>query len=147
MTSLRLFAVLLFAAPLPATAQVTIDSHGLRAGGTVIDATGVHTRGATVDAAGVHTRAAARTITANHLVRQIDCGGGTLTVNGNSNQLTVTGCRTVTIAGNENVIQARFDAPSTLTVAGNRDSVTYAAAPHIAVSVSNVGTRSSVTRR
>lgn len=138
-------------ATVSATAQVRIDSHGIRTGDTVIDATGIHARGASVDATGVHrgpvARGGERVIVDNNLVQQIDCGGGSLSVNGNHNRLTLANCRAVSVPGNHNIITARFAAPGSLTVAGNFDQITYSTAPRVAVAVSNVGNRSSVTRR
>ena len=149
MTRFSPLALLLLAAPLPAVAQVTIDSHGIRAGGTTIDATGVHARGTDITARGVRTgrSAGSKVINTDDLHQHIDCAGGDLTVNGNDNDLSVANCRAVVVAGNDNIVDVRFAAPGQLTVAGNDDRVTYAHAPHIAVSVNNVGNDSTVSRR
>ncbi len=149
MPSLRPLALLLLAAPLPALAQVSIDAHGIRAGGTTIDATGVHARGANITARGVRAArpGGGRVINTNDLHQHINCAGGDLTVNGNDNQLTVANCRAVVVAGNDNVVDVRFAAPGQLTVAGNDDRVSYTHMPHVAVSVTNVGNDSTVSRR
>lgn len=136
----------------PATAQVTIDSHGVRSGGTVIDASGVHTPRTSVTATGIHGGAAragggGTVVNGNGATRRIDCGGGGLTINGNRNNLTVANCRSVTVAGNRNTVAVGFAGPGRLSVVGNGDQVTYTAPPRTAVAVSNVGTRSSVARR
>ena len=138
--------ILLFAAP--AAAQVTIDSHGVRSGGTVIDATGVHSAGGSVTRTGIHA-AGGRGVTldTNGATRRINCGGGALTVNGNRNDLTVTNCHAVTIAGNGNTVAIRFAGAGRLSVVGNDDQVTWSAPPRTAVAVTNVGTRSSVAHR
>lgn len=138
-----LLALLLAA---PAAAQISIDSHGIRTGDTSIDATGVHTRGTTVDRHGVRTGGGGRVINGNHLTQRIDCAGGALTVNGNANRLTLANCRTITVAGNHNIIAARFASPGRLTVTGNDDQVTYSVAPRVSVAVSNVGSRSRIDR-
>lgn len=148
MTRLALLALpMLLGAP--AVAQVTIDSRGVRAGGTTIDATGVHQRGARVAAADVHARGGARgrVVDGNRLTQRIDCAGGTVTINGNANDLAIANCRSVTVAGNRNQVAVRFGVPGRLTVLGNGDRVTYSAPPRVPVTVSNVGTRSTVTRR
>ena len=135
----------------PAAAQVSIDSHGVHSGGTVIDGTGVHTPGGSVDARGVHTGRAAggrgTVVNGNGATRQVDCGGGALTINGNNNDLRIANCRAVTVAGNRNHIAIRFAGAGRISVMGNGDAVTYTAPPRTAVGISNVGTRSSVTRR
>lgn len=148
MPSLRPLALILLAAPAAVTAQVTIDGRGIRAGGTTIDATGVHTHGTDITRSGVTAgRGQGIVINTNEQQRRIDCGGSTLTVNGNDNRFTVVNCRTVHVMGNDNVIDARFAAPGRLTVMGNDDHVTYTPAPHVAVSVNNMGADSTVTRR
>ena len=135
----------------PAAAQMSIDSHGVRSGGTVIDATGVHTPGTSVDARGVHTGRVAggrgTIVNGNGATRQVDCRGGALTVNGNNNDLRIANCRAISVAGNRNQLTIRFAGPGRISVAGNGDTVTYTAPPRTTVGISNVGTRSSVTRR
>lgn len=147
MISLRLLAPALFLAA-PAGAQVAIDSHGIRTPGATVDASGIRTNGTRVDADGIHPGdRGGRVINTNNGVARIDCAGGALTVNGNGNRLTVANCRAVTVAGNHNTLTARFPASGRLTVLGNWDQVSYTAGPRVTVAVSNIGTRSSVTRR
>ena len=131
----------------PAAAQVSIGPNGVRSGGTVIDARGVHTAGADVTGSGVRTgHGATTTISSNNGDRSVDCRGGVLSVEGNGNRLEVTHCRSVGVNGNGNTLAVRFDAPGRIAVMGNRNRVTWRAAPAVRVSVTNLGTHSEVTR-
>lgn len=146
MRTVMLGATALLAAA--ASAQTTIDSHGIRSGNARIDATGVHTASGSVDAGGVHAASAGRgvTILTNGNKRSVDCGGRGLTVNGNGNLLTVANCRTVVVAGNANLLSVRYDRPGRLSVIGNRNQVSWRAPRAVPVSVGNVGIRNRVSR-
>lgn len=146
--TLLLLPVLLLAIPAIATAQVRIGPNGIRSGDTTIDARGVHTAGADVTAAGVQARRdGGTTILSNGQNRSIDCHGGRLTVNGNRNRLTVANCTAVTIAGNGNTVAARFAAPGSISIPGNRNQVTWQARAGIRVGVSAMGTANAIVRR
>ncbi|WP_425228212.1 DUF3060 domain-containing protein [Sphingomonas sp.] len=123
----------------------------MRSGGTVIDATGVHTGRTSVTGHGVSTHGRARggagiVIDTNHGDRAADCGGGALTVNGNHNRLRVANCRLVSVPGNWNELTIAFASPGRLDVEGNNDTIRWRAPRGVSVAVSNVGTRTSVTR-
>ena len=138
-------AILGFAAS--AQAQVSIGPHGVRSGNTVVDGRGVHTGEVDVSGAGVRTHGEGGVaISTNNGRRSVDCHGGALAVDGNGNRLEVARCRSVAVNGNGNALAIRFDGPGRIAVAGNRNQVTWRAAPTVHVAVSNLGTRSTVTR-
>ena len=149
MTAIRAFPpLLLLVLPAAVMAQVSIGPDGIRSGGTRIDAGGVHAPGAEVTAAGVRSGTGGGTvILTNGGTRSVDCHGGRLTVDGNANRLDVVRCATVTVAGNDNVVTARFDAPGRIGVPGNRNRITWRAGPRIQVQVSTLGNRNAVARR
>ena len=109
----------------PAVAQVSIDSTGVRSGGVRIDASRIHSGNKSVTRNGViASREKGTTINGNGGVREIDCAGGSLTVNGNRNRITTAHCRTVTLTGNNN--QLRWRAATgrpAITNVGNRNSI------------------------
>jgi hypothetical protein len=138
----------------PAGAQVSVGPGGVRSGNTVIDARGVHTRGADVTAAGVRTRAPGGrrgresvNIVTNGGRSSVDCRGGTLAVDGNRNRVQAANCRAVTVSGNDNVVVAAFSQRGSLSVPGNRNQVSWRAAPGVLVAVSNLGNRNAVSRQ
>ena len=145
-------AALIAAAAVPVAAQVSVGPHGVRSGNTVVDGTGVHTGTTSVTSGGVSVRGAPRrgsgtTIRTNGNRRSVDCAGGALEVDGNANHLTVTGCTAVTVNGNVNELRIDYPASGRLDVMGNRNRVTWRAAPGVRVAVSAPGTRNVVTRR
>ena len=147
---LILGATVVIAAASPAPAQLSIGPGGVRSGNTVIDSTGVHTAGADVTSGGVRARRAgpgATIIRTNGGTRAIDCGGRSLTVDGNSNHLRVTNCASVTIDGNANDLSAGYAAAGRLSVLGNHNRVSWHAAPGVRVAVTNLGTANTVGRR
>lgn len=134
----------------PALAQVSIGPHGIRSGDTVIDAGGIHTATADVGPHGIQGHrgsSGGTTISANGQTRSVDCGGGTLTVDGNGNHLTVSNCATVAVNGNGNEVAAAFAQSGRLSTMGNRNTVRWHAAPSIHVAIANPGTKNVVYRR
>lgn len=104
---------LIGALAVPGAAQ-TIDAGGVRAGGVRIDSTGIHSGNESVTRRGVRSGSrGGSTINGNGTVRQVDCRGGSLTVNGNRNRLTATGCSSITVAGNHNTLRWHRDRGST----------------------------------
>lgn len=143
-------AIALITASLSAEAQVSVGPDGVRSGETRIDSTGVQTKGADVTSAGVTTHrgaAGATIIKTNGGRRAIDCGGRSVQIDGNANHFTVANCSAVTLNGNVNVLSIRFNRPGHVAVMGNRNEVTYSAAPHIRASASNMGSKNVVVRR
>ena len=139
-------AAIVALATAPLLAQ-TIDSHGIRSGNVRIDATGVHTGTTDVTASGVRTgRGGGTTIDTNGQRRSVSCAGGSLVVNGNHNDLSVTDCGHVTLAGNDNVASIAFARAGSLTVPGNRNVVRWSAPRDVRVGVASLGTRNRVTR-
>ena len=110
----------------PAAAQ-TIDASGVRAGGVRIDATGIHSGGASVTRHGVRSGSGGdHTINGNRAVREVNCGGRSLVVNGNENTLTATDCSSITLAGNHNRLKWHRDRGSTaVTNVGNGNQVRH----------------------
>ena len=133
-----------------AAQDVRVDSHGVRSGGTVVDATGVHTAGTSVTRTGVHRGSGGRgggmTILTNNGDRAVDCGGRSLTINGNGNRLRVANCAAVTVAGNHNDLRVGFGTAGRLTLVGNRNTLSWHAPRGAAVRVSNVGNGNAVSR-
>ena|SRR5215471_13662087 len=75
-------------------------------------------------AAATNTKAADVTIDESLIKRTIDCKGGGVTINGDKNQVTLTGqCSTLRVNGNENI--AKVEAVAEITTWGNRNKVTW----------------------
>jgi len=143
---MRVIGLILVLTAASATGQVRVDGTGVSAPGMRVDASGVHTGEADEISLGVG-QSGGTTINTNGNTRTVDCGGGALTVNGNSNRLTVAHCSRVTIAGNGNVAVVAFShTGSRLFVPGNRNTVTWNAPRDVRVSASAPGTRNSVKR-
>lgn len=153
------FALACTGAALPASAQtridssgihapgVSIDSRGVRTGGTTVDARGVRAGNTVVDAGGVRTGGGGRVIRINGGRRAVDCAGGALTLDGNANHFSVANCRSVTVDGNNNVLDVSFGAAGRLATMGNSNAVTWHAPRGARVAVSDLGTRNAVSRR
>lgn len=90
-------------------------------------------------------RGAAIVVSDNRVARTVDCAGGSVTVDGNGNTLSLNGeCPSVEVNGNGNVL--RVEAAGSISVMGNRNTVTWSrgiggSSPQ----VSNLGTGNSVT--
>lgn len=98
-----LFLAILAAAPV--SAQI-IDGNGIRADGVRIDASGVHAGDTSVTGRGVRSGArGGSTINGNGAPRDVNCRGGSLTVNGNRNSIKATDCASITLAGNRNELR------------------------------------------
>ena len=129
-------------------AQIAVGANGIRSGTTVIDAGRVHTATADIGSHGVRTHGSTlggTTIRGNGQTRTIDCGGSALTLDGNANHLTLSGCSTILVNGNMNEIAARFGRPGRLSIMGNRNRIGWHAAPRTHVAVSDLGNRNVVT--
>lgn len=143
-------AIALITASLSAEAQVSVGPDGVRSGGTRIDSTGVHTPSADVTSATVRGRrdgVGATIVRTNGGHRAIDCSGRSVQIDGNSNHFTIANCSAVTLNGNANVLSIRFNRPGHVAVMGNRNQVTYSAAPRTRASASNMGSKNVVVRR
>ena len=130
------------------SAQLSVGPQGIRSGNTLIDASGIHTNGTDVTSSGVRSgRGSGTIIRTNGGHRSINCGGGMLTVDGNSNHLAIRDCRSVTLNGNVNELDASFTRDGRLAIMGNRNIVRWSAGPKIRVAISNPGTRNVVMRQ
>lgn len=130
-----------------AVAQVSIGNGVVRSGGAVIDADGIHTGTADVGRGGIRSRGGATTIRTNGNRRRVACGGGALAVEGNGNILDVEDCRRLTLDGNGNIVSAHFAGNGRAAVMGNRNRLTWSAAPGAKVAVSNPGSGNVVSQR
>lgn len=146
---MRAFALVTLLFATSTTAQVRVDGTGVRTPGVRVDSSGVHTGNTDVTSRGVSVgRGGGTTIDTNGQHRSVSCGGGALTVNGNRNDLTISDCSRVTIAGNSNVASVDYRGPrGSLFVPGNRNSVRWHAGARTRVSASAPGTKNSVSRR
>lgn len=121
-------AVLVVAAfvSFPASAQV-IDSKGITANGVRIDAAGIHAGDAGVTRRGVRSgERGGGTIDGNDAVHNINCRGGSLTVNGNRNAITTTECSSVTLSGNRNRLRwHRNQGRTAVSNLGNGNTVSH----------------------
>jgi hypothetical protein len=81
-------------------------------------------RGVASRAAATNRKPADVTIDENQIKRAIDCKGGGVTINGDKNQLTLTGqCSTLKVNGNENIVSV--EAVAEISTWGNRNNVTW----------------------
>lgn len=145
----RLMLATALVSALPVAAQTSIGPNGIRSGSTVIDSSGVHTATSDVGPQGVRAHdgtPGGQTVLTNGGTRSINCGGKALTLEGNSNHLTLTRCSPIQIDGNLNVVRARFDEPGRIAVSGNRNVVSWSAPPQGRVSTSNLGAHNSIVR-
>lgn len=70
------------------------------------------------------------TFNGNGQVQRGDCQGGDTVVNGNRNQITLTGyCRRVTVLGNENRILVEMTSGGHISIPGNSNVVEYRLPP------------------
>ena len=70
------------------------------------------------------TKPADVTIDESLIKRTIDCKGGGVTINGDKNQVTLTGqCSTLKVNGNENIVNV--EAVAEISTWGNRNNVTW----------------------
>ena len=121
---------------------IKVDANGVQVGsGIKVDANGV-----TVGTTHVQTGAGNQPFVVNFNAQIInhDCEGGVATVNGDRNTVTLRNCARVDVKGNANSVDA--GSPSTLSVLGDRNDVSWRDAPG-GTQVSNLGTGNSMTRK
>lgn len=131
-----------------AVAQTSIGPNGIRSGSTVVDSRGVHTDTTDVDSTGVHDRTGpgATVIRTNRNTRAVTCSGRPLNVAGNGNHVSASGCSTVYVNGNDNIVAAAFTRSGRLSVMGNHNRINWTAGPGVRIAVSNLGTGNQVAR-
>ncbi len=75
----------------------------------------------------------------NGVTRKIDCGGKDLTVTGDDNKLTVSGCTVINVVGNHNQITAQLLPASSIAALGDNNHIVFLHAPGFEVQVSSSG--------
>ena len=83
-------------------------------------------------------------MTASGVSRSIDCGGRDLTVTGDNDKLTVTGCATISVVGNHNLMTAQLLPASTIAALGNSNHIVFLHAPGFEVQVSSSGSNNEI---
>jgi hypothetical protein len=82
----------------------------------------------------------------NNRTENLDCAGGSASVDGNSSVLTLRACRKVTVSGNGNKLE--IVGASSISLLGNGNEVGWSPGPDgVAAKISDVGKQNVVTRR
>jgi Protein of unknown function (DUF3060) len=82
----------------------------------------------------------------NNRTENLDCAGGSASVDGNSSVLTLRACHKVTVSGNGNKLE--IVGASSISLLGNANEVGWSPGPDgVAAKISDVGKQNVVTRR
>ncbi len=73
------------------------------------------------------------------VARKIDCGGRDLTITGDDNKLTISGCAVINVVGNRNQITTRLLPASSIAALGDNNHIIFLHAPGFEVQVSSSG--------
>lgn len=75
-----------------------------------------------------------------------DCGGGSASISGNQNKLTLKNCKSVSVMGNKNVVDAGL--VSSISAMGNQNTIYYKVGPKKQQpSISNLGSGNKIIAR
>ena len=75
----------------------------------------------------------------NGVTRKVDCGGRDLTVTGDNNKLSVSGCAVINVVGNHNQMRAQLLPQSSIAALGDNNHIVFLHVPGIEVQVSSTG--------
>ena len=78
------------------------------------------------------------------VTRKFDCGGRDLTVTGDNNVLTVSGCKTINVVGDHNQMTAQLLPDSRIAALGNNNHIVFLHAPGFEVQVSSTGSNNEI---
>jgi hypothetical protein len=108
-----------------------------------------NSRGGAVEVsdAGITARSAKNIVVReNNRTESLDCAGGSASVDGNSSQLNLRGCRTVTVNGNGNKLEV--SGAGSISLLGNGNEIAWSPGPGgDAPKVSDLGKKNTVTRK